>query len=377
MSFLWEYPKLIVELLASQHSSFQMSLIFLLVCVATLAVVLWLVTREETVTLDGSEYVLITGCDSGIGYMLANHLQKGNGRNGVFQVIATCVHPYGKSASQLKSVGIKVVGLDFTKDNIKSFCEQVDELVGSAKLHAVVNNAGVCIMGEFDWFTDDQIDYVFTVNTGAIRLVKCLMARIMSNRTRVINLTSVNGTLAYPGLAIYCSSKYALEGFSDALAMELAKFGVHVIKFRLGDFSNITSIMANQKLHADLMWHNFNEEQRAQYDAYFHAYQRVVMAQAGGLSVTKFNDLMYCFDKALLSVRPRALYISGNAIYLSILWLLTWIPEVWRNGFVAWTFQKAMQSHGVIPPVTFNYTEHNSTTNMNNSKKRHVHRVIP
>ncbi|OQR69911.1 11-cis retinol dehydrogenase-like [Tropilaelaps mercedesae] len=332
-------------------SSTIMTLLIIALPVVTIVAV-WLVRRKQKIKnmiiLEGTEYVLITGCDSGIGYTLARHLQK-TGQKG-FQVIASCVWPDGEAATRLKALGVKILRLDFTDGDLKEFSAEVKATLGESKLHAFINNAGVCIMGEFDWLTEEQLSCIFDVNLGAIPLHKYLMDRIITDQTRIINVTSVNGTLPYPGLAAYCATKYALEAFTDVLAMELPKFGVHVIKFRLGDFSKVTSIMAGQKKHADLMWNNFSAKQRARYD-YFHDYQRVIHHHTGRLSMIGFGDLLDCFDDALLSIRPRLVYTPGNTIYLAALRILSWIPESWRNSLIGWVFEKGLKYYGVqVPP---------------------------
>lgn len=56
-------------------------------------------------------------------------------------------------------------------------------------------------------------------------------------------MTSINGRFSYPGLTVYCATKFGLEGFSDALRYELSKHNVNVVIIEPGDFSKVTNIM--------------------------------------------------------------------------------------------------------------------------------------
>ena len=106
---------------------------------------------------------------------------------------------------------------------------------------------------------------------------------------RIVNVGSVNGICAYPGLSVYCATKFAIEGFSDVLRHEMRKLGVKVILIRPGgekpancpperpsysvclssDFARLTGIMSRQESHASEMWDQMPDGERMLYNTYF------------------------------------------------------------------------------------------------------------
>src|SRR6218665_1634467 len=99
--------------------------------------------------------ILITGCDSGIGYEIARHFAlKGS------NIIASVLSFHSEGSEKLHAqFGTKVrcVELDLrSKKSIEDFSDKVENILGEKPLHALVNNAGVCIFGDFDFCADSQ-----------------------------------------------------------------------------------------------------------------------------------------------------------------------------------------------------------------------------
>lgn len=131
----------------------------------------------------------------------------------------------------------------------------------------------------------------------------------LSNRNtgRIVTVGSVNGSCAYPGISVYCATKFALEGFSDVLRYEMAKFQVKVILIRPGDFARLTEVMARHAQHAKEMWQEMSASNRNLYGNYFTAYHEHILANYGMTSPTGFDasTLMADFWEALLAQSPR------------------------------------------------------------------------
>ena len=288
---------------------------------------------------------MITGCDSGIGHALASHLA----RSGV-QVVATCLDPSSGNSQALISLGVQIVRLDLTDSDLEEFGAEIGCLLGNRKLHALVNNAGVCIMGEYDWLTEQQVELVFKVNLGSMRIIRLLMDRIIADKSRIINVTSVNGQIAYPGLSVYCASKFALEGFTDSLAMELAKFGVRVIKVRPADYARITSIMSAQTSHTQRMRQNLSETKKLRYGDYFENYQRLTYEMAGQMSMLSFAGILESFDDALFEMNPKMSYNCGRELYIRVCQMLCILPECCQRFVVAAAFRKILRDQNVSLP---------------------------
>lgn len=199
----------------------------ILTCAAhCLARFLW---RRLFVTLvngDGKA-VLITGCDTGFGNMLAKRLaQQG------FMVYAGCLDSNSEGAMVLKkSRNVKVLQLDVTKDNqIDEALESVKQDLGSNELWAVVANAGIPNSGLIEWMTMESIIKVFDVNVfGVVRVAKKFLPLLKKCRGRMVVVTSAYGSCTFPLGTAYCMTKYAVVSLVDGLRRELHGKGVDVI----------------------------------------------------------------------------------------------------------------------------------------------------
>ncbi|CAF1406592.1 unnamed protein product [Adineta ricciae] len=154
------------------------------------------------------KYVLISGCDTGFGNQLALELDKKG-----FNVLAGVYSTDNVTSFKDKlSSRATVFRLDITKQ------EDIDaalELVQSKTkvLHALVNNAGISGGYLIDWTTVETMRRVMDVNFfGHVAMTKTFLPLLIAKRdSRVVNICSVAGYLAAPGMASYCASKYAFE----------------------------------------------------------------------------------------------------------------------------------------------------------------------
>jgi len=97
-------------------------------------------------------------------------------------------------------------------------------------ISAVVNNAGLQIRGYFEDQTDEEIRQLFDVNLfGTLAVVRAVLPVMRSARAgRIVIVTSIGGVLGSLALSGYCASKHGLEGFGEALSLEVAALGIHV-----------------------------------------------------------------------------------------------------------------------------------------------------
>ncbi|XP_071108224.1 D-beta-hydroxybutyrate dehydrogenase, mitochondrial-like [Haliotis cracherodii] len=195
----------------------------------------------ERITPDG-RHVLITGCDTGIGKVLAKRLVAQG-----FSVLATCLDVNSSGASELKENGgetLHVLPLDVTSDDSVEACvKTVQQKLGDKGLWAIVNNAGVIGMGDVELLTMDMYKRLADVNLfGMIRTTKAFLPMIRKTKGRVINITSVRGVVAFPANSTYVVSKFGAEGFSDCLRMEMKRFGVNVVIVEPGNFGGATAL---------------------------------------------------------------------------------------------------------------------------------------
>ena len=125
------------------------------------------------------------------------------------------------------------------------------------RIDVLVNNAGYGHLGVFEESTDDEVRKQFATNVfGMMMVTRAVLPGMRQQRSgRIINISSVAGLRGGFGAALYCSSKFAVEGFSQSLAAEVAPFGVHVTVVSPGyfrtDFLDASSIVEARTHIAD------------------------------------------------------------------------------------------------------------------------------
>ncbi|MCM3411701.1 oxidoreductase [Metabacillus litoralis] len=180
---------------------------------------------------------VVTGASSGFGMLTALELAK----NG-FEVIAT-MRDKKRSTTLLreaKSSGITnritIHELDVTS---AESVNQFKDLVGRVgQVDVLVNNAGFAGAGFVEEIPIDEYRSQFETNVfGAIAVTQAVLP-IMRKKSKgkIINVSSISGRVGFPGLSPYVSSKYALEGWSESLRLEVKSFGIDVILVEPGSF---------------------------------------------------------------------------------------------------------------------------------------------
>jgi NAD(P)-dependent dehydrogenase (short-subunit alcohol dehydrogenase family) len=167
--------------------------------------------------------VLITGCSSGFGKSSARHFAARG-----WNVVATMRNP--EAGADLAEIdGVLVTRLD-VQDRLG--IEQAIEagIARFGRIDAVVNNAGFGLFGIFESMRPEKIREQFDVNVfGVMEVTRAILPHFRKNRGgTIINISSGAGVFTLPMISLYCASKFALEGFSEALSYELAPLGITV-----------------------------------------------------------------------------------------------------------------------------------------------------
>jgi NAD(P)-dependent dehydrogenase (short-subunit alcohol dehydrogenase family) len=175
---------------------------------------------------------LITGASAGFGRTFAEVLLAQGDR-----VVATARDP--ESVADLVERHpdtAQAVRLDVTNgDQVR---EAVAAAVAAGPVDVLVNNAGHGLLGALEELSDEQIHQVLGVNLlGALAVTRAVLPHMRSRRTgHIVQMSSVGGVVGNPGHAIYATSKFGLEGASEALAGEVAPFGIKVLIVEPGPF---------------------------------------------------------------------------------------------------------------------------------------------
>ena len=185
---------------------------------------------------------LVTGASSGIGFEIAKHLK----RHG-FNVYAGARRVAKMNA--LDDIGIHTMYLDVTdSDSITAAVSQID--VDEGRLDVLVNNAGYGLFGALEEVPLEKAKAQFDVNVfGLSEMTKQVLPLMRRQRAgRVINVSSVAGKTAAPLGNWYGASKYAVEGLSDNLRLELANFGIDVVVIEPGATTSAWAATAGDQL---------------------------------------------------------------------------------------------------------------------------------
>ena len=167
----------------------------------------------------GSKVAIVTGASSGIGLASAKALHQAG-----FRVFGTSRRAVATSAP-----GIEMLACDVTDaTSVKAAVDTV--LVTTGGIDVLVNNAGIGLLGGAEESSVEQARALFDVNLfGVIRMTNAVLPAMRRQQEgRIVNISSLVGLIPAPYLALYASTKHALEGYSESLDHEVRAFGIRV-----------------------------------------------------------------------------------------------------------------------------------------------------
>uniref|UniRef100_A0A8B9SF32 RDH16 dehydrogenase n=1 Tax=Apteryx owenii TaxID=8824 RepID=A0A8B9SF32_APTOW len=255
-----------------------------------------------------NKYVLITGCDSGFGSLLARQLDARG-----LRVLAACLTEPG--AARLRAAAsprLQTLVLDVTSsESIAAAAAWVEGCVGDRGLWGLVNNAGIAVpAAPNEWLRKEDFVRVLNVNlVGLVEVTLSLLPLVRRARGRVVNVASVLGRLSLFGGG-YCPSKYGVEAFSDSLRRELRDFGVQVSIIEPGCFR--TPLVESEAARASVALHNNN-------------FLRLLSTANSNLSL-----VTSAMEHALTAEHPRTRYTCGLDAKLYYI-PLSYMPSSWTD----------------------------------------------
>ena len=175
----------------------------------------------------------ITGASTGFGRILAEEVLKGGGK-----VMATARKLDKIADLEQKYPGkARAFALDVT-DPAQILSIVAQTLTTFGPVDVLVNNAGYGLAGGIEEASEEEFMPVFETNLfGLIRVTRAFLPHFRNQRSgNIVNLSSIGGLTGLPGWGYYNASKFAVEGFSEALATELAPLGIHVTIVEPGPF---------------------------------------------------------------------------------------------------------------------------------------------
>lgn len=251
-----------------------------------------------------NKVALVTGASSGIGRETVLELKK---RGFIVYGGARRID----RMNNLKGQDINTIYLDVTNDESMVNCVK-HVLDNEGQIDVLVNNAGYGSYGAIEDVDIKEAYRQFDVNVfGLGRMVQLVMPIMRKNgHGKIVNISSMGGRVSTPFGGWYYASKYAVEGFSDCLRMEVKDFGIDVILIEPGLVKSEWSHIASEKLKNTSLNGAFAENARKYADKLSYMYSKN--------AVTSPKIIAETIGKAVSVRRPKTRYLVGYSAKLCI-----------------------------------------------------------
>jgi NAD(P)-dependent dehydrogenase (short-subunit alcohol dehydrogenase family) len=249
-----------------------------------------------------AKVAIVTGASSGIGAATARRLQT------LGYIVYAAARRIDLMAT-LDEIGIRPVRVDVTDDAaLTAFVSQVIEETG--RIDVLVNNAGYGSLGAIEDVPMTEARREIDVNLfGLARLTQLVLPHMRGQRSgRIINVSSIGGKLHTPLGGWYHAAKFAVEGLSDALRLELAPFGIRVVVIEPGATNTEWHRVAAEKLFASSV-----------NGAYADQAAVVARALSAADLASRPEVIAKVIARAVLARRPRTRYAAGIGAKASLL----------------------------------------------------------
>ncbi len=264
--------------------------------------------------------VLVTGASSGIGRATALLLSEA----GMVVYAGVRKTSDAESLESSASGDLRPLILDVTSPaEVEAAVARIHEDGG---LSGLVNNAGLYMGGPLELMTDEEIESTYAVNvTGLLRITRACLPLLRDSGGRIVNISSISGLVALPGVSVYAGSKHAVEAITDSLRVELGVLGLRVIAVEPGSIE--TEIWRKGAERDEERGHN-DQQLRRIYEPVLTLLEKL-NRNPRGIPAERVAEVV---KLALTSDDPKNRYTVGaDARSLSI---LRWLPDPIRDGMI-------------------------------------------
>lgn len=276
---------------------------------------------------------IVTGTSSGFGLSTSVELA----RKG-FTVIAA-MRNCNKSSMLLQEarkhgVESKIIvhELDVTyEESIQAFKSWIKEEFG--RVDVLINNAGYAGAGFVEEVSMDEYRKQFETNVfGVFAVTKAFLPLMrMQKQGCIINISSISGKVAFPGLSPYVASKYAIEGWSESLRLEMQPFGVKVVLIEPGSYKTNIWSTGKQVAEESLLLHS-------PYKDYMQSIERYIAE--GENSFGNPEDVAKKIAEIATLENPGIRYPIGRGVKAAI-FLKNFLPwRLWEKTIISKLFVK-------------------------------------
>ena len=241
--------------------------------------------------LDREKVILVTGASSGIGRACATGLaQQGH------RVYGTSRAPRSKDYN-FTMLSMNVIDTASVLAAVQTLLER------EGRIDVVINNAGFGYGGAVEDTAIEEAHTILETNFfGALRVCHAVLPSMRAQGSgTIINISSIGGLVSLPFQGLYSASKYALEGISEALRMEVKRFGIHVVLVEPGD--TCTQFTANRR----------NTRNADKSPVYREAYRRTLaQIEADECNGAAPEAIARTVMRIVATPRPKVRYIVGQ-----------------------------------------------------------------
>jgi NAD(P)-dependent dehydrogenase (short-subunit alcohol dehydrogenase family) len=190
----------------------------------------------------------ITGASRGFGALITREaLAAGDA------VVATARNPKSVQERFGDHPHLLAVRLDVTQE-AQAHTAAEAAVTRFGQIDILLNNAGFGLLGAVEETTQEEVARLYATNVfGLLAVTRAVLPHMRLRRSgHVVNISSIGGYAASPGCGVYCSTKFAVEGLTEALAIELKPLGIHATIVEPGFFR--TDFLDVRSLSTSLHW---------------------------------------------------------------------------------------------------------------------------
>ena len=266
-----------------------------------------------------SKVIIVTGASSGFGKAIAERLAVAG-----HKVYGICRRAMGETTG--------IIYLQGDVRDSRRMAELVEEVYArEGRIDVLVNNAGMGIGGAIELATEEEYRTQVETNFyGCVNVCQRVLPYMRQQRAgKIINLSSIGGVMGLPYQGFYSASKFAIEGFSEALSAEVKGFGIQVSMVEPGDFA--TNFTASRR----------NSEATLKDPEYGPIFSRslslIEKEENGGLKPEKLAKTV---EKIINARRPRLRYVVANleqwfSVVLKRICPGNWFVDILRSYYKA------------------------------------------
>lgn len=272
--------------------------------------------------------VVVTGASSGIGFDAARYLDLHG-----FHVFAGVRSE--EDAERMRAMGsdrLQPVFIDVTdSEMIAAAAQEVTQAVGDHGLVGLVNNAGIAVSSPMEFVAIDDLRRQLEINLiGQVAVTQAFLPLLRQAKGRILNISSLSGTMTFPFFGPYAMSKQGLEAFTDALRQELLPWGIEVISIQPG--SVVTPIWDKAEQENEERLENFPAQAHKLYGKAIDVMRRrSYRSGENGMPVEVVSQIIY---RALTAKRPKTRYFIVKRAWM--MRLLRYMPDRLRDRLLQW-----------------------------------------